>query len=107
MDSKNKTATKVKSTDTHNVWEVMGTTFTVEKHFKVIEPGKFRGNCVVGSGAYGTVASAEDLESNDEESKMVAIKKIERAFEHPLFAKRTLRELKILRLLSHENVSLS
>ena len=35
---------------------------------------------------------------------MVAIKKIERAFEHPLFAKRTLRELKILRLLSHENV---
>lgn len=38
---------------------------------------------------------------------MAAIKKIERAFEHPLFAKRTLRELKILRLLSHENVRLS
>lgn len=35
---------------------------------------------------------------------MVAIKKIEKAFEHPLFAKRTLRELKILRLLSHENI---
>lgn len=32
------------------------------------------------------------------------LNKIERAFEHPLFAKRTLRELKILRLLSHENV---
>ena len=49
--------------------------------------------------------SAEDLEAQDEESKLVAIKKIERAFEHPLFAKRTLRELRILRLLSHENVS--
>lgn len=35
---------------------------------------------------------------------MVAIKKIEKAFEHPLYAKRTLREMKILRLLSHENV---
>lgn len=35
---------------------------------------------------------------------MVAIKKIEKAFEHPLYAKRTLRELKILRLLNHENV---
>ena len=51
------------------------------------------------------MVSAEDLEAQDEESKLVAIKKIERAFEHPLFAKRTLRELKILRLLSHENVS--
>lgn len=58
----------------------------------------------VGSGAYGTVVSAEDSEAADEESRTIAIKKIERAFEHPLFAKRTLRELKILRLLSHENV---
>ena len=34
----------------------------------------------------------------------VAIKKIERAFEHSIFAKRILRELKILRLLDHDNV---
>jgi serine/threonine protein kinase len=60
----------------------------------------------VGSGAYGTVVSAEDAESKDEETKLVAIKKIEKAFEHPLYAKRTLREMKILRLLSHENVIL-
>ena len=59
---------------------------------------------IVGSGAYGTVVMAEDTETSEEEHKLVAIKKIERAFEHPLFAKRTLRELKILRLLSHENV---
>ena len=29
---------------------------------------------------------------------------MERTFEHALFAKRTLRELKILRLLHHENI---
>ena len=53
-----------------------------------------------GSGAYGTVVIADDTNKG----KQVAIKKIERAFEHKLFTKRTLRELKILRLLSHENV---
>lgn len=58
----------------------------------------------MGSGAYGTVVSCEDSEAKDDASKMVAIKKIEKAFEHPLYAKRTLRELKILRLLNHENV---
>jgi serine/threonine protein kinase len=35
---------------------------------------------------------------------LIAIKKIEKAFEHKIFAKRTLRELRILRLLKHENV---
>lgn len=34
----------------------------------------------------------------------MAIKKIERAFEHRLYSKRTLRELKILRLIRHENI---
>ena len=57
----------------------------------------------MGSGAYGTVVSCEDLEAKDESKKLIAIKKIEKAFEHPLYAKRTLRELKILRLLNHEN----
>ena len=35
---------------------------------------------------------------------MVAIKKIDKAFEHKVFALRTLRELKIMRLMDHENV---
>lgn len=35
---------------------------------------------------------------------MIAIKKIENPFEHKVFAKRTLRELKVLRLLKHENL---
>lgn len=36
----------------------------------------------------------------------MAIKKIEKTFDHKIYAKRTLRELKILRLLQHENVLL-
>ena len=34
----------------------------------------------------------------------LAVKKIEKAFDHPTFTKRTLRELKIMRLMNHENV---
>ena len=35
---------------------------------------------------------------------MVAIKKIVKAFEHKVFSLRTYRELKIQRLLDHENI---
>lgn len=41
----------------------------------------------------------------DQENNFVAIKKIEKAFEHKIFTKRTLRELRLLRLLKHENVN--
>ncbi len=58
----------------------------------------------VGSGAYGIVVAARDNTINDPENNLVAIKKIEKAFEHTTFTKRTLRELKILRLLRHDNV---
>jgi mitogen-activated protein kinase 1/3 len=50
------------------------------------------------------VIAAEDKLANVEEERFVAIKKIERTFEHRFYAKRTLRELKILRNLKHENV---
>lgn len=53
----------------------------------------------MGQGAYGVVVAAKDLEAEDEENNLVAIKKIEKAFEHKVFMQRTLRELKILRLL--------
>ena len=59
---------------------------------------------LVGRGAYGIVVASKDTETADEKKQFVAIKKIERAFEHKIFTKRTLRELKILRLLKHENV---
>lgn len=51
------------------------------------------------------VVAARDKRIKEGEGKMVAIKKIEKAFEHKIFTKRTLRELKILRLLNHENVA--
>lgn len=53
----------------------------------------------MGQGAYGIVVAARDQESDDAENNLVAIKKIEKAFEHKVFMQRTLRELKILRLL--------
>jgi serine/threonine protein kinase len=75
---------------------VFGTRFDVEKRYEIIDP--------MGSGAYGVVVAARDNEAQDEASKLIAIKKIERAFEHKVFLQRTLRELKVLRLLQHENV---
>ena len=36
--------------------------------------------------------------------ELVAIKKINNAFEHAVYTKRTLREIRLLRLLQHENV---
>ena len=50
------------------------------------------------------MVAAKDLEAEDQENNLVAIKKIERAFEHKVFMQRTLRELKILRLLHHDNI---
>ena len=58
----------------------------------------------MGSGAYGVVVAAKDTTIEDESAQLVAVKKIEKAFEHKVFTLRTLRELKIMRLLSHENV---
>lgn len=45
-------------------------------------------------------SSARDLETNQK----VAIKKITNAFENAVDAKRTLREIKLLRHLNHENI---
>eukprot|EP00929_Paragymnodinium_shiwhaense_P012843 TRINITY_DN120731_c0_g1_i1.p1 TRINITY_DN120731_c0_g1~~TRINITY_DN120731_c0_g1_i1.p1 ORF type:complete len:405 (+),score=96.07 TRINITY_DN120731_c0_g1_i1:98-1312(+) len=71
---------------------VQGTKFEVSKRYKVLEP--------VGQGAYGIVCAAQD----EVTQAQLAIKKIENAFEHITFTKRTLRELRILRALQHENL---
>lgn len=65
------------STDT-NVYMVLGSKFEVDKRYEIIDP--------VGSGAYGVVVAAKDLETEDQENNLVAIKKIEKAFEHKVFA---------------------
>lgn len=54
----------------------------------------------IGRGAYGIVCSS----INSETKEKVAIKKINNAFENHVDALRTLREIKLLRHLRHENV---
>jgi len=71
---------------------VHGAKFEVSKRYTVLEP--------VGQGAYGIVCAAQDEQIGEH----IAIKKIENAFEHITFTKRTLRELRILRHLRHENL---
>jgi len=53
----------------------------------------------LGEGAYGVVAEALDTKTNDK----VAIKKIS-PFEHQTYCQRTLREIRILLSLKHENI---
>lgn len=54
----------------------------------------------IGRGAYGIVCSV----MNSENGEMIAIKKIANAFDNHMDAKRTLREIKLLKHLDHENV---
>jgi serine/threonine protein kinase len=82
--------------DGRNQWTVCSNKFEVDEQYEIIE--------AMGQGAYGIVVAAKDLLAEDPEDNLVAIKKIERAFEHKVFMQRTLRELKILRLLQHENI---
>ncbi|OWM68862.1 mitogen-activated protein kinase 3 [Punica granatum] len=65
-------------------------------------PAKYRPPIMpIGRGAYGIVCSVLNAETNE----MVAIKKIANAFDNHMDAKRTLREIKLLRHLDHENVN--
>lgn len=54
----------------------------------------------IGKGAYGVVCSAKDSVTGEK----VAIKKITNAFENVTDARRTLREMKLLRHLKHDNI---
>ncbi|CAH8333330.1 unnamed protein product [Eruca vesicaria subsp. sativa] len=54
----------------------------------------------IGQGAYGIVCSAINSETNES----VAIKKIANAFDNKIYLKRTLREIKLLRHMDHENI---
>ncbi|KAG5890978.1 hypothetical protein JTB14_037964 [Gonioctena quinquepunctata] len=63
-------------------------------------PKRYQTLSAVGSGAYGQVCSALDTVSK----KKVAIKKLSRPFQTVVHAKRTYRELKLLKHMRHENV---
>ena len=54
----------------------------------------------IGKGAYGVVCSAKNLVTGEK----TAIKKIGNAFENLTDARRTLREIKLLRHLKHDNI---
>ncbi|KAF4392912.1 hypothetical protein G4B88_011907 [Cannabis sativa] len=74
-------------------YNIYGNLFEVSK--KYVPPIR-----PVGRGAYGIVCAATNAETNEE----VAIKKIGNAFDNRIDAKRTLREIKLLRHMDHENV---
>ncbi|XP_057954436.1 mitogen-activated protein kinase homolog NTF6 [Malania oleifera] len=74
-------------------YNVLGNLFEVPaKYVPPLQP--------VGRGAYGIVCCAMNSETNEE----VAIKKIGNAFDNRIDAKRTLREIKLLSHMDHENI---
>ncbi|GMT26003.1 hypothetical protein PFISCL1PPCAC_17300, partial [Pristionchus fissidentatus] len=74
------------------VSEMNKTVWAIPEHYINLTP--------VGTGAYGMVCSAEDTRNG----MKVAIKKFSRPFQSAIHAKRTCRELKLLRNMDHENV---
>ncbi|KAK9120531.1 hypothetical protein Syun_018148 [Stephania yunnanensis] len=73
----------------YSMWQTL---FEIDTKYVPIKP--------IGRGAYGIVCSSLNRETHEK----VAIKKINNAFENRVDALRTLRELKLLRHLRHENV---
>ncbi|XP_014207353.1 mitogen-activated protein kinase 14B-like isoform X1 [Copidosoma floridanum] len=72
--------------------EINKTEWEVPERYQMLTP--------VGSGAYGQVCSAVDSLANHK----VAIKKLARPFQSAVHAKRTYRELRMLKHMNHENV---
>lgn len=73
-----KAPVRKQSQDKKHIYTVLGSKFDVGKRYEIIDP--------IGSGAYGVVVAAKDLELEDQSNNLVAIKKIEKAFEHKVFA---------------------
>ncbi|XP_072222457.1 mitogen-activated protein kinase 14A isoform X2 [Leuresthes tenuis] len=63
-------------------------------------PERYQNLSPVGSGAYGSVCSAYDMKMGFK----VAVKKLSRPFQSIIHAKRTYRELRLLKHMKHENV---
>eukprot|EP00457_Paulinella_chromatophora_P004564 gb/GEZN01004576.1/.p1 GENE.gb/GEZN01004576.1/~~gb/GEZN01004576.1/.p1 ORF type:complete len:500 (+),score=60.29 gb/GEZN01004576.1/:134-1501(+) len=83
----------------HRFYRTKYKTFILSNAVMEVEQ-RYDVKAVIGHGAYGTVATAVDLSTG----KPCAIKKIENIFEHRSLAKRTLRELQLLRQFRHENI---
>lgn len=63
-------------------------------------PNRYQNLTPVGSGAYGQVCKADDTQLNIK----VAIKKLARPFQSDIHAKRTYREVRMLKHMNHENI---
>ena len=74
------------------LWVIWRTNFEIDDRYTPIRP--------VGKGAYGVVCSATSSTS----AERVAIKKIGNAFDNLTDARRTLREIVLLRHLRHDNI---
>ena len=83
---------KVKDYRGKHTFVVAGTSFHVEKKYEYIKQ--------IGVGAYGVVISAIDRKAD----RKVAIKKVPKAFEDLIDAKRIVREIKLLRFFKHDNI---
>lgn len=73
----------------YSMWQTL---FEIDIKYVPIKP--------IGRGAYGIVCSSVNRETNEK----IAIKKIHNVFENRVDALRTLRELKLLRHLKHDNI---
>ncbi|XP_068644131.1 mitogen-activated protein kinase homolog NTF6-like [Aristolochia californica] len=97
MDEESENICEIKGVPTRDgsyvQYNILGNLFEVtSKYVPPIHP--------VGRGAYGIVCCAKNAETDEE----VAIKKIGNAFDNRIDAKRTLREIKLLSHMNHENV---
>uniref|UniRef100_A0A3P8YUP2 mitogen-activated protein kinase n=1 Tax=Esox lucius TaxID=8010 RepID=A0A3P8YUP2_ESOLU len=63
-------------------------------------PERYQSLSPVGSGAYGSVCSSYDVKTG----LKIAVKKLSRPFQSVIHAKRTYRELRLLKHMQHENV---
>lgn len=72
--------------------ELNKTIWEVPQRYQLLSP--------VGAGAYGQVCSALDTQNNVK----VAVKKLARPFQSVIHAKRTYREIRMLKHMNHENV---
>uniref|UniRef100_A0A0D6R235 Mitogen-activated protein kinase n=1 Tax=Araucaria cunninghamii TaxID=56994 RepID=A0A0D6R235_ARACU len=73
----------------YSVWQNI---FEIDTKYVPIKP--------IGKGAYGIVCSAQNTETNEK----IAIKKIINVFENTTDAQRTLREIRLLRQIRHDNI---
>ena len=67
-------------------------------------PQRYTNLTPIGCGAYGQVCSADDAFLEQNSFHKVAIKKLARPFQSAIHAKRTYRELRMLKHMNHENV---